>query len=474
MSRQAIKRASVAVSALVFSLVLMVPAHAEDINVLNNTSSGLKQAVSTQQSSVAQAQVSVTAAQQAVTDAATAVGVAEQALSQAKADAEQAGRDLDGAKQLLAAAEQALADAQAEELTKAAELDAANQVVAAAEQKVRDGEAAITAQKEAIKAYAMSIMQDSMPLVNVAVLLNGDTSADLSNRVQWGDTVLGTNQVDLDALEDLQIQLEKAKKAADDARAMADAAKQAATEQVNQTASAAEAAQTAKNQVQAAYDAQQRALVNQQAAVASQTQALSNQQAAEATARVGLETEQAELAALEAEQADVDRRIAAEYARAEAERQAAANKPAGNGVGGAPSTPTSSAGLIRPIGGGSMTSSYGWRIHPIYGTWRFHDGTDFGVGCGTPIKAAAAGQITQQYYHSGYGNRIFVDHGFVGGKHMVTAYNHLSGYALKTGTWVSQGQIIGYVGTTGASTGCHLHLMLWVNGGLVNPVNYLP
>jgi len=113
------------------------------------------------------------------------------------------------------------------------------------------------------------------------------------------------------------------------------------------------------------------------------------------------------------------------------------------------------------------------RMHPILHIWKLHDGTDFGAGCGTPIQAAASGTVTEEYYNGGYGNRLFIDHGNIGGAFMTTAYNHMSGYTVRVGQHVTQGQVIGYVGTTGYSTGCHLHFMLWVNGTMVNPANYL-
>ena len=119
-----------------------------------------------------------------------------------------------------------------------------------------------------------------------------------------------------------------------------------------------------------------------------------------------------------------------------------------------------------------VTSSYGMRLHPILGYWKLHDGTDFGAACGTPIRAAASGVISEKYFNAGYGNRLFIDHGSINDRIMTTAYNHLSGYAVSVGQRVSQGQIVGYVGTTGYSTGCHLHLMLWVNGSMVDPMRY--
>ena len=113
------------------------------------------------------------------------------------------------------------------------------------------------------------------------------------------------------------------------------------------------------------------------------------------------------------------------------------------------------------------------RRHPITGVYKLHDGTDFGVGCGTPIRAAASGTIIQQYYNGAYGNRVIINHGVMRGSSVITTYNHLSAYARGVGQYVNRGDVIGYVGTTGYSTGCHLHFMVLQNGQTVNPMGWL-
>jgi murein DD-endopeptidase MepM/ murein hydrolase activator NlpD len=128
--------------------------------------------------------------------------------------------------------------------------------------------------------------------------------------------------------------------------------------------------------------------------------------------------------------------------------------------------------LTRPVPG-PITSPFGYRINPITGAAELHDGTDFGSPCGTPIQAVAAGVVTQRSTDTGFGNRVFVDHGTVAGHHLVSSYNHLSGFALEVGAAVAPGDVIGYVGTTGLSTGCHLHLILRVDGALVDPMTQL-
>jgi murein DD-endopeptidase MepM/ murein hydrolase activator NlpD len=131
----------------------------------------------------------------------------------------------------------------------------------------------------------------------------------------------------------------------------------------------------------------------------------------------------------------------------------------------------SDRGLLRPVAG-PVTSPFGRRFHPIRHVWKLHDGTDFGAPCGTPIRAAADGRVVRRFFNSGYGNRLMIDHGTLGGRGIVTGYNHATRYVVGVGDIVRRGQTVGYVGSTGLSTGCHLHLMLWVNGGLSNPMGY--
>lgn len=132
------------------------------------------------------------------------------------------------------------------------------------------------------------------------------------------------------------------------------------------------------------------------------------------------------------------------------------------------SIPAGQGGLSRPVPGG-ITSPFGMRFHPVLHVWKLHDGTDFGAACGTPIRAPAAGRVASVSYNAGYGNRLMLDHR-LDGRSVRTGYNHATRYVVSAGTVVKRGQLLGYVGTTGYSTGCHLHLMLWVGGRLANPM----
>jgi murein DD-endopeptidase MepM/ murein hydrolase activator NlpD len=122
---------------------------------------------------------------------------------------------------------------------------------------------------------------------------------------------------------------------------------------------------------------------------------------------------------------------------------------------------------------GPVTSAYGMRFHPLLKIWKLHDGTDFGAACGTPIRAPYAGVVARAYFSPAYGNRLFLRHGSVNGVRVQTAFNHASRYVVRPGQRVRRGQVIGEVGSTGLSTGCHLHLMVWLDGRLSNPMSWL-
>lgn len=124
----------------------------------------------------------------------------------------------------------------------------------------------------------------------------------------------------------------------------------------------------------------------------------------------------------------------------------------------------------RPLeGGGTLRSRFGYRIHPIFKSRRLHTGVDLAARTGTPIYAAGDGVIQYYKWQSGYGNKVEIQH--VNGYE--TAYGHMSRYVdgLGVGSHVRQGQIIGYVGSTGQSTGPHLHFEILINGNLVDPLS---
>ena len=128
------------------------------------------------------------------------------------------------------------------------------------------------------------------------------------------------------------------------------------------------------------------------------------------------------------------------------------------------------AGLLSfPLPGGQIGSGFGWRVHPIYGTSRFHAGLDISAPEGTPIQAPADGVVVSAGPFGGYGNTVILDHG----QSIATLHAHQVGFAVETGQRVTRGQVIGFVGSTGLSTGPHLHLEVRLSGNPTDPVPWL-
>lgn len=138
-------------------------------------------------------------------------------------------------------------------------------------------------------------------------------------------------------------------------------------------------------------------------------------------------------------------------------------------VGIAGALPSGPGVFLQPVAGSSLTSTFGPRVHPIFGTVRMHDGLDLGAKMGTPIRAAAAGTVVSAAVRGGYGMVTIVDHG--GG--VATMYAHQSEMFVTAGTVVAAGQVIGAVGSSGFSTGPHLHFEVRLAGAPVDPLLYL-
>lgn len=140
-----------------------------------------------------------------------------------------------------------------------------------------------------------------------------------------------------------------------------------------------------------------------------------------------------------------------------------------NAGGGAPAGQGGTGQFMWPCNG-PITSYYGWRTHPIFGTTKYHSGMDIAVDSGTPIHAADSGTIVYSGWLGGYGNCVMIDHG--GG--LVTLYAHNSALNVGEGQYVSKGTVVAYAGSTGYSTGPHCHFEVRLHGELTEPLNYLP
>lgn len=183
------------------------------------------------------------------------------------------------------------------------------------------------------------------------------------------------------------------------------------------------------------------------------------------------------MAQSEDEQAELAREIANkkdEYDKAKYQEWLATSVPPTT----RPTAPSDNSGSSTPVSGGwkvpinytAMTSAFGWRIHPIYGTRKFHYGVDLAAPTGTPIYATRSGTVSTASYNGSAGYYVQINHG----DGFRSIYMHMTHYVVSAGQNVSQGQVIGYCGSTGGSTGPHLHFGISYNGSYVNPANYIP
>ncbi len=158
--------------------------------------------------------------------------------------------------------------------------------------------------------------------------------------------------------------------------------------------------------------------------------------------------------------------------REEEERRAAAAAAASSGStsSSGSSSNASTSGYLYPLPYRvSITDAFGYRWHPINGNYAFHYGVDFAAGYGTPIYAAKGGTVTSACYTEAYGYNVTVLHS----DGSYTLYAHMPGLIVSVGQYVSQGETIGYVGSSGYSTGPHLHFGLNIGGSWVNPMDYV-
>jgi murein DD-endopeptidase MepM/ murein hydrolase activator NlpD len=171
----------------------------------------------------------------------------------------------------------------------------------------------------------------------------------------------------------------------------------------------------------------------------------------------------------QAEQAQIaDIKANREAYEAELEQLAQTSEEVRQLLSGSTTGPLGSGQLLRPVPGG-VVSPFGPRLHPILGYTRVHTGVDLAAASGEPIRAADTGIVVMAGWNGGYGNCVIIDHG--GG--LATLYAHQSRVAVSVGDRVTRGQVIGYVGSTGLSTGPHLHFEVRINGNPVDPVPYL-
>lgn len=271
-------------------------------------------------------------------------------------------------------------------------------------------------------------------LLKLQAVLTAQDPAMLSLRSNTIDGMMIREDTALQTLQELRDRLAAQEQRVELYEAKVAKAQQATAAQVARRHAIAVEARTQRNQV--------RALVDQRQALAKRAKQL----------------RRADLRKLRRLRAEEDR--IAEEIRIRNAQQSGGVTGVGNGF------------LTRPVPG-YVTSPYGYRTHPIYGYYGLHNGTDFYTPCGQNMVAAASGTVVDIYYSSVYGNRLLLDVGRVNGKNMTLVYNHASGYRFREGARVRRGAVVGDAGSTGWSTGCHLHFMVLRNGTPVDPMGWM-
>ena len=362
-------------------------------------------------------------------------------LEHASADARRTAQALEAARARLSTARDELSIARASvtvarvrdrELQQ--KLDAAVAKLAQARTDLETGQEAVVDQRSDVQSMIVDFYTGGDPRLNaLSGVLTAQSPSELMATLEAQDVIVSTQTDAYDSLRAAEVLLEvRAEQVRDATREIADRRREAAA-QLAETRAAEEAAQ------QAAADVSARVADSRVA----RTQALQARRA-----------DLAKLRQLKAEQARIEQLLA--------RRAAAASNPNGP-TDGYLSWPTS----------GSITSPFGYRTHPIYGYWGLHDGIDFGAACGSPLRAPASGRVLSAYWSSVYGNRLILDHGLVRGVGLASIYNHAANYTVSVGQRVTRGQVIGYVGSTGWSTGGHLHYTVMVNGKAADPMGWL-
>jgi murein DD-endopeptidase MepM/ murein hydrolase activator NlpD len=364
-----------------------------------------------------------------------------EAMVTAAAALRRAEIDLPGARRAAAAARRALTVAQKREEAAAVRRGAAQTRLMLASRDAEDTAALVEAQRVRIGRLARAAYQRGGAMGDVSLLLEARSPADFTERLVALQTVVSSQRAALADLQDVETSAGQQAGSLEKIRDEVQAAHQQAEAELRAVATVALRARQAEESVRSLVAQRRTALAAARAARAEDEQRMA-----------GLHAESSRLSVLLGQ-------------------RARALLGAAGAIPGA-STPVQAGVLSRPVGG-PVTSPFGMRVHPITGVNKLHTGTDFGAACGTPIRAARGGTVMAAEFNTAYGWRTVVVHGVVGGVLLTTTYNHQQYLGVDPGQQVQAGEVIGQVGTTGYSTGCHLHFELIVNSDVVDPLPWI-
>jgi murein DD-endopeptidase MepM/ murein hydrolase activator NlpD len=374
---------------------------------------------------------------------ATAAAILEGATARARDAAQRlaaANAELPGARDRAASARGRVAAAEVAANTARREATAAERALTTARERHEESAREAETARERVGTFAESAYKGS-DLVSLNLMIDARSPVDAAERYGYFERVM---RIQKEAMDGFTAARRVAKQAENDA-GLAQRRAQAARVAAERALAKARAAQAAA-----------------EAAVAKVT-ALVEQR--EAAVRVAEEERAASLARYEQAKAEAKR---IERELREWENRQKVTRPGGN----AP-TVRPGARFLMPVKGWK-SSDFGMRFDPYYRVWQLHAGVDIAAGGGQPIYAAAGGRVMRAGRNGGYGNYTCISHGRYQGRGLSTCYAHQSRILVRPGQQVRRGQVIGRVGTTGASTGYHLHFEVRLSGTPVQPLKWLP
>lgn len=349
------------------------------------------------------------------------------------------------------------------------------------EQKLTEIENKITALIERIEELRIIIEQRTEKLNNQARVIQTEASMTdfvtiVANSESFTDLIgkVGTVNKLITANKEIVVQQEDDKREVEETKAQVEEEKVAA-EQLKQEIIISKnnvVAQQDELNVQIGLVLENVALTEQEKSGLESTKAKLMEQTKQISTDIAAEEKRIEEERIAREKAEAER-VAREKAEAEKLAQESAEESLVASVTNTPVniTGNNSSGFIRPASGYN-SSPYGYRINPVDGGYRMHNGTDI-AGSG-PIIAAQSGTVETAGFDATYGYHVVINHGTINGKQVKTKYAHMTaGLQVAPGQQVQQGQQIGTMGTTGQSTGVHLHFEVFENGSQVNPLNYI-
>jgi murein DD-endopeptidase MepM/ murein hydrolase activator NlpD len=380
------------------------------------------------------------------------------------------------------------AQREADKLAK--KLDDAQQEKGSLEDQIAANDEAMDQARSGVAEMARQAARGDFDMSSVSLIVGADSTEDFVSRYSMNTTALRSQTKSLDKLRETRAVSRNAQVRLDAVNDIITTLKEQADAKVVETQQKEKEAADAKAQVES--------LISQKNSATQRIEgrkAAVEQQLKEEDANVASFTDEIrEIAGLQEDQRKEEERLEKERREKELEEQRkkdAEKKKQQSSSGGNSNSASSGSSSSGSTGGSSgggnsggasgnwfqwptdyrvVTSSYGWRLHPVLGYYRLHAGTDMRTYCGTNVYAGRAGTVQWAQWKGGFGNQVLINHGTINGKNVMSSYNHLTSFKTQAGAKVKAGDVVGLSGNTGLSGACHLHFEVYVNGSTIDPM----